>query len=93
MRSLLAVLLLACSLFANAEPRAVATNGASIITLYDEPCVVKAVTNLPHRATWDENGKRFEGCFDAAYGVVAAYFDDGSVVLVPIQGFVEVKAL
>lgn len=65
-----------------------ATEGASVILLTDEPCRLKQVSNLKQRATWQERGKTYEGCWGAhPAGVVLAYFDDGSVVIIPNQAF------
>lgn len=59
------------------------------ITVFNEPCKLDAVTNLPFRATWEENGKVTEGCVaprpDA--GVVVGYFSDKTIALMPIQMF------
>ena len=59
------------------------------ITVFNEPCKLDAVTNLPFRATWEENGKVTEGCVaprpDA--GVVVGYFADKTIALMPIQMF------
>jgi hypothetical protein len=72
-----------------AKPVAIASRDGITITLYDEPCALKTVSNLPQRATWTEGGKRFEGCFTVRpdAGAVVAYFDDGSVVMFPIRAF------
>ncbi len=65
-----------------AEAIAKASAGNIAVTLYSEPCAMKeVVTNLPKRATWDEAGKHFEGCWgynDA--GIVMTYFNDKTVV-------------
>ena len=66
-------------------------NGAKV-TLYSEPCALKNVTNLANKATWQEKGKIFQGCFGLhPYGVVLAYFDDGTVVIMPVDIFKQVK--
>ena len=66
-------------------------NGAKI-TLYNDPCKLKEVSNLELRATWQEKGKVFEGCFGIhPYGVVLAYFSDKTVVIIPVDIFREVK--
>jgi len=82
-------MLFSVSLFAHAEPVVAAVAGNVRITLYDEPCVLTdAVVNLPNRATWDEDGKHYEGCFGFAPGdVVMAYFDDKTVAVVPKSAF------
>jgi hypothetical protein len=61
-----------------------------VLTLYDQPCELKEVSNLPIRITWTENGKTIEGCAairpDA--GMVVMYFkDDKTVGLAPISAF------
>jgi hypothetical protein len=73
----------------DAKPIAITSNEGVTITLYDEPCALAAVSNLPQRATWVEGNKRFEGCFGARpdVGGVLAYFDDGSVALIPMRAF------
>lgn len=59
------------------------------IVVYDEPCKLTEVSNLPYRATWEENGKVTEGCIaprpDA--GVAVGYFADKTVALMPLQMF------
>jgi hypothetical protein len=61
--------------------------GGAIVTLYNEPCRIKTLTNLPYRATWIEKGKTFEGCYvpRTEAGIVLFYFDDGSVGYIPFQ--------
>lgn len=85
----LGALLLAYIVSVHADPafKAVAENGVTII-LYDEPCkLTEEVTNLPRRATWDENGKVNEGCWRYTNGTVVAYFDDKTVAAIPAQVF------
>ena len=66
-------------------------NGAKI-TLYNDPCKLKEITNLANRATWNEKGKVWEGCFGIhPYGVVLAYFNDGTVVIMPVDIFKQVS--
>jgi hypothetical protein len=74
---------------AKAEPRYTASVQGVQITLYDEPCKLDAVANLPHRATWTEQGKTFEGCFHffEHVGLIVAYFADKSVAPMPPQIF------
>jgi len=74
---------------ANAAPRYVANVEGITITLYDEPCKLDAVANLPYRATWQEGGKTFEGCFlfFEHAGVIVGYFSDKSVAPMPVQIF------
>lgn len=86
MRALLIALLL-CSSLVNAEPRAFVENEGVRVTLYDEPCAVVAVANLPHRATWSEKGATLEGCFTAERGMAIFYFDDRTVIVIPANQF------
>lgn len=59
------------------------------IVLTDEPCTLKAVSNLPFRATWTEKEKVYEGCWSPRpdEGYVVGYFEDLTVALIPIQAF------
>lgn len=81
-----AMLLAAC---AAAEPIAEATarNGVRV-TLYEEPCALAAVVNLPRRATWTQNGQVIEGCYGDSNGIIACYFADRTVVLIPSRFFI-----
>lgn len=92
-----AALILACALAAGcatpvvapAAPVAeVAQNGVAV-RLFREPCTLAgAVSNLPYRATWEQGGRTFEGCYTVQHGtVVVAYFDDRSVVAIPLSLF------
>jgi len=71
------------------HPAAEYTEGGATVALYREPCQLAAVANLPYRATWrDAAGKTFEGCFAIQHGsVVAMYFDDRTVVTLPVRAF------
>ena len=73
-----------------AGPIAQAESQGIVITVYKEPCKLPAVSNLPVRATWLENGKTYEGCAasNPQLGVVVFYFDDKTVAVVPLQIFV-----
>jgi hypothetical protein len=71
---------------AHAGPRfQVVADGAKVV-LHDDKCAVSAVANLPYKATWDEKGKVFQGCWGARpeAGIVMFYFDDKSVGIIPI---------
>jgi hypothetical protein len=61
--------------------------GGATVLLYNEPCQIKTLTNLPFRATWVEKGKTFEGCFvpRPEAQIVLFYFDDGTVGYIPFQ--------
>ena len=74
---------------AEARAVAIATSQGISITVTDEPCRLKQVSNLPYRVTWKDGNKTFEGCFTVRpdVNVVVAYFDDGSVALIPAHAF------
>lgn len=82
---------------AYADPIARASAGGISITIYNEPCKLKEqVSNLPHRATWLENGQTFEGCVgpNPELGVAIFYFkEDKSVAAVPLQMFAPVTGV
>ena len=63
------------------------------ITLYDEPCALAEIKNLGYRATWTEGGKTFQGCWAARADleIVAAYFDDKTIALIPFGVIKPVK--
>ena len=76
----------------NAAPVAEAVGNGVVVTLYDEPCSVGAVSNLKQRATWNEKGTVFEGCWGNAQGTVLMYFErDRSVVALPAGVFARVS--
>jgi hypothetical protein len=73
-----------------ATPVYVAEADGARIVLTDEPCEVKAVSNLPYKAVWTEKGKDFTGCWAPRpnEGIVMGYFaEDRTVVVIPIQAF------
>lgn len=88
--ALLAVIL--APLMVNAEPVYQLSQGGVVITLHSEGCALKEVSNLPHRATWTENGKVYEGCFGVqpAMQAVMMYFTDRSVAVAPASIFQKV---
>lgn len=95
-RLLLALVLsLFCLTPAHAAPLAVLEQEGVRVMLFDEPCALTdRVSNLPYRATWESEGKCFEGCFSLFGGVVvAAYFEDKSIAIMPRQYFQPVKTL
>jgi hypothetical protein len=80
---------------AYAEPRfQVVANGARVV-LFDDKCAVSAVTNLPYKATWEEKGKVYQGCWGARpeAGIVMFYFDDRSVGIIPIQELTAIRGV
>lgn len=79
--SLLVLALLCGSAPAIAADIAVARGSGVRVTLTDEPCNTTAISNLPFRSKWVENGKQYEGCWGGGGGVIVMYFiDDRSVV-------------
>jgi len=81
---------------ASAEPqyRASVTGGAAII-LHSEQCALKEVSNLPHRATWEQPGKASEGCWGHnGDGIVLIYFlSDRTIVHIPSAYFERVQGV
>ena len=67
------------------EPLAAAEQGSVRIVLHSEPCAIKAVANLPKRATFHEGGKTYEGCVGLfrEMGMFLFYFEDKTVFAVP----------
>lgn len=61
------------------------------ITLTNDVCAIRAVSNLPGRALWTEKGKPFQCCYGAANGIVVLYCDDRSVTVLPASLFRLVK--
>lgn len=95
MRWLTLAVALAFCMKAYAAAVYVSDDGSVRVTLYDEDCALKEVRNLKRRATWEEKGQLFQGCYGQhpETGIVIAYFDDGSVVLIPPQAFRPVRSV
>lgn len=96
MKLLTSVLALAIALFpvvAYGNPVVELRQGEVLITLYDEPCVLPEVTNLPDRAEWFEKGTKTEGCWsiNPQAGIVVMYFADKTVAIAPIRAFTKVS--
>lgn len=85
---------LATNAYAGPMAQTIADDGAKIV-LTDEPCQLKAISNLKYRATWTEkNGKLHEGCYAVhPYGVIVAYFSDKTVALMPLDVFTKVTGV
>jgi hypothetical protein len=77
---------------AHAGPILKAEAEGIVVTIYEEACQLKEVTNLPKRATWTEKGKTFEGCIGAhpQFPVLMGYFSDKTVVVLPVEMFTRV---
>lgn len=94
MRTLFFALLLLCVTPSHAAPIAQLNEGGVQIMLYNEPCQIKAPSNLGYRATWTKGAEKFEGCFSIfSSGGVGVYFDDDTVVVVPVVLFKPVQEL
>lgn len=77
-----------------AEPMYRTEQGGVVITLHSEKCALPEVSNLPNRATWEENGKTYEGCFGVqpAMRAVMLYFvTDRTVAVAPASIFTKVS--
>ena len=77
------------------QPFAVAKADNGSVTLHRAPCELKSqIANLPYKAVWLQDGKTFEGCWaHHPYGLVVAYFDDLTVVLIQPQVFQPLRAM
>lgn len=69
--------------------------GNVLITLYDEPCVLTEVVNLPNRAEWIEKGIKTEGCWsiNLPTQTVVVYFADKTVAVIPARVFTKATAI
>ena len=78
-----------------AEAVAVANAPGIVVTVFNEPCALQQVVNLPLRATWTQNGKTIEGCFGSfsEAAAIGVFFDDGTVVVLPMAAFQRVTEL
>ena len=78
--------------WAYAEPVFQAAHEGVVITLDSDKCELDAVVNLPFKATWQEQGKTYKGCWAARTdaGVVVAFFEDKTVALIPFGAFKKV---
>lgn len=94
LRVLFPILLLLGSGSVSAAPVAALAQGELRIILYDEPCAIKAPSNLQYRATWVKGSEKFEGCHSLFSGpIVAIYFDDDTVAVVPAVLFRPVEGI
>ena len=76
------------------EPVARATRGGAVITLHTDPCEqASSITNLPFKAVWVEGQTTFQGCYQAVpeLSLVVLWFEDRSVVLLPISALRKVS--
>jgi hypothetical protein len=91
---LLAVFMIALTTIAQGAPIALFQSEGVTITITDEPCQLKAVTNLKHRATWNEHGKTHEGCAAGhPAGIILFYWEDKTVSIASAQAFKRVSAI
>ena len=91
----LAALLFLIPLPVKAAPQYLASSGDVTITLYSDKCELKEVSNLPFKATWQEKGQVFQGCFgiNGEAGVVMFYFTDKTVAAAPVGMFKPVQGV
>lgn len=79
---------------ANATPLFVAEHEGVVVTLTDERCAVKEISNLELRATWVEKGKTFEGCWGTSNGFVVSYWrEDRTVAMFSAGVFKRLKSI
>jgi hypothetical protein len=58
------------------------------IVLSDDKCDLTVVANLPYKATWEEKGKTYTGCWGVmGQNVVAFFSEDKTVAAIPLQVF------
>lgn len=64
------------------QPRFALNEGGVVVTLTDDACELKDVSNLPYKATWEEKGQTYQGCWGIAFDKerVNLFFTDKSVV-------------
>lgn len=87
-RSSILLLLLLWVMPSNSAPIMQAADGEVTVTLHDDKCALREVTNLPAKAVWREKGKEIEGCWGLhPIGVVLFYFTDKTVAVAPRQSF------
>lgn len=103
--SLLGVLLLIMPVSvprAGAQPIFIADFGSGKVTLTDEPCTLRAVTNAPKRVTWLEpNGRFTEGCYglyalrlsSGNVDIMIGYFADLTLQVIPLSAFNAVRLI
>ena len=101
----LGVLLLVLLFFvpkARTQPIFVANFESGKVTLTDEPCGLKAVTNAPKRVTWLEpNGKLTDGCYGlytlrlptGNVEMIVGYFADLTLQVIPLSAFGVLRAI
>jgi hypothetical protein len=91
---LVVTLLFGCPSTAYSEPLFRVSHEGVVITLHNEKCEMKEVSNLPHFATWEEKGKSFKGCWGFnPLGVVMLYFSDKTIAVVPASAFTKVQGV
>ncbi|HET9663577.1 MAG TPA: hypothetical protein VFP00_05055 [Burkholderiales bacterium] len=87
---------------ARAQPIFFADFESGRVTLTDEPCTLKAVTNAPKRVTWREpNGRLSEGCYGlytlrlphGKVDIIIGYFDDLTLQVLPLSAFSVLRAI
>ena len=93
MQMLLLAVLLTASV-ATAEPLLQVQSGNIRIVLHSEPCELRAIANLPHRAEWIVRNETFAGCWTLdVFDQIVMYFEDRTAVTVPAKLFVAVRGI
>lgn len=90
------LILLLLSFPAFADPTHRFDGGSQSVTIYDDPCNSKTVTNLPVKAVLIEDGVAYEGCAgEASWGPVILLFIDkkGTVGALPASVFKAIKSI
>lgn len=78
----------------HAEVFAVANIEGVKISLHNEKCTLTEVSNLPFKATWEEKGKTYQGCWGLNGNLVAAFFkEDKTVAVIPAAAFTKVMGV
>lgn len=84
MRKLLILSLLVAAPVVAAPVGVAPVEGGSAVIFHDDACKLKV--QLPYRVVWQERGKATEGCYGVhPFGIIVAYFEDGSIALIPPQ--------
>lgn len=74
-RLLIFLLLLVLPHHSASAPVAVYREGVIEVVLTDEECrLTRLIVNLPYRAVWTEQGKRWEGCYSVGSGGLIVFY-------------------
>ena len=87
MVKVLGILALCLAFSAQAEQIASASGEGITVGIYTDKCALNSVSNLPYKATWTEKGKVSQGCYGINSGVAVFYWEDKTVVILPVSLF------